>query len=175
MHYPFLTDNLTHYQVAAWFALHGIQPAGEDIVCLEGFFRARRHRLNRDRQPGGDVFDDQSFPQRPADIMNIVGVPHWSQMRFGDIAPGQLTEYTSTPGVMTVPPTPLCPLPADPPMIVDTPGTVLTTAPVLPAPEIAAGNVETQEASVPTALDSSAPAVLIGTELTESHESAPPE
>lgn len=173
VHYPFLTDNLSHYQLAAWFALHGVQPTGEDITCLEGFFRSRRHRLNRDRQPGGDVFNNDSFPQRPADIVNIVGVPHWTQLRFGDVAPGQLTEYTTTPGIVPLPPTTPSPAPADPPMIIDTPGTVLTAVSVLPAAEIAAGNVEMQEVPVP--LGNTATTEIVSADLSEAHENAPPE
>lgn len=131
VHYPFLTDNLTHYQVAAWFALHGIHPTGEDVTCLEGFFRSRRHRNNFDGQPGGETFNDGIFPRRPSDLRTVVGVPRWNQLRFGEVAPGQLTDYPSAPAG---PPPCTPPPPADPPMIVDVPGTVVPTVPEVPVP-----------------------------------------
>ncbi|KAJ7434623.1 hypothetical protein B0H11DRAFT_1938389, partial [Mycena galericulata] len=42
-HYPFLTDNITIYLVAAWFAQHGIAPGTPEVAAIQEFARIRRN------------------------------------------------------------------------------------------------------------------------------------
>ncbi|KAJ7018847.1 hypothetical protein C8F04DRAFT_1198405 [Mycena alexandri] len=42
-HYPYLTDNVTIFIVAAWYAQHGIVPGSHDITALENYSRVRRN------------------------------------------------------------------------------------------------------------------------------------
>ncbi|KAJ7468398.1 hypothetical protein B0H11DRAFT_1920962 [Mycena galericulata] len=42
-HYPFLTDNITIYIVAAWFAQHGIAPGTPEVAAIQEFARIRRN------------------------------------------------------------------------------------------------------------------------------------
>lgn len=135
--YPFLTDNITHSQVAAWFAMHGLATTGEHIGLVESFFCSRRHATNRNAQTSLAIFNDAMFPRRPEDIETVVGIPQWSQLRFDAVVPGRVTDYSQTPGAPVN-------VAADPPMVIDAPGSVvpapsvpvIADVPVVPTPPV---------------------------------------
>ncbi|KAJ7031077.1 hypothetical protein C8F04DRAFT_1186134 [Mycena alexandri] len=84
-HYPYPTDNITIFLVAAWYAQHGIIPGSRDVNYLEDYARARRNVTAG--------IADLANGDWAADAINATAlqltaaqVPHWSVLQH---APGE--------------------------------------------------------------------------------------
>ncbi|KAJ6480641.1 hypothetical protein DFH09DRAFT_1107804 [Mycena vulgaris] len=74
-HYPYLTDNITPYLVAAWITQHGIMPGSPENLALERF--ARTHRNMADSIENLDNREWNDAPLNAADAMSLA-IPHYS-------------------------------------------------------------------------------------------------
>ncbi|KAJ7481403.1 hypothetical protein B0H11DRAFT_2232892 [Mycena galericulata] len=83
-HYPFLTDNITIFLVAAWFAQHGIAPGSPDVLALEEFARLRRNM-----SAGISNLDNMEWNDEPlsARIALSMTVPPWAELRHAPQRP----------------------------------------------------------------------------------------
>ncbi|KAJ7712520.1 hypothetical protein DFH07DRAFT_974933, partial [Mycena maculata] len=77
-HYPFLTDNLTIFLVAAWFGQHGIVPGTPDVEALEDFARVHRNMTAHIENLNNVEWHDEPCDATTALAMTAGEIPHWS-------------------------------------------------------------------------------------------------
>ncbi|KAJ6514543.1 hypothetical protein DFH09DRAFT_1333031 [Mycena vulgaris] len=83
-HYPYLTDNLTPYLVAAWFAQHGIAPDSPEVRALEQFSRVRRNMTAGIENLENCEWNDE--PRNAAGAMAMT-IPPRSELRHAPLRP----------------------------------------------------------------------------------------
>ncbi|KAJ7446038.1 hypothetical protein B0H11DRAFT_1930379 [Mycena galericulata] len=82
-HYPFLTDNITIFLVAAWFAQHGIAPGSQDVLALEEFARLRRNMSAGISNLDNMEWNDEPHSARIA--LAMTGIPAWAELRHAPL------------------------------------------------------------------------------------------
>ncbi|KAJ7209332.1 hypothetical protein C8J57DRAFT_1540416 [Mycena rebaudengoi] len=93
-HYPFLTDNITMAQVAAWFVQQGILLGSMDVLLLESFARAQRNT-----KTGNPNLENKDWGEAPRDITEAISmspVPAWRDLV--QMPPNVPTEHSRTLG-----------------------------------------------------------------------------
>ncbi|KAJ7471586.1 hypothetical protein B0H11DRAFT_2237139 [Mycena galericulata] len=86
-HYPFLTDNITIFLVAAWFAQHGIAPGTPDVLALEEFARLRRNMSAGISNLDNMEWNDEPYSARIA--LSMTGIPTWAELRHAPQRPAE--------------------------------------------------------------------------------------
>ncbi|KAJ7717206.1 hypothetical protein B0H16DRAFT_1476228 [Mycena metata] len=83
-HYPYSTENLTIFLVAAWYARHGILPGSPDVLALEDFARIRRNVVS-----GIPDLNNTVWPEAPGSAAALqtdaLQVPHWDVLRHAPV------------------------------------------------------------------------------------------
>ncbi|KAJ7742067.1 hypothetical protein B0H16DRAFT_1464235 [Mycena metata] len=83
-HYPYSTENLTIFLVAAWYARHGILPGSPDVLALEDFARVRRNVVS-----GIPDLNNTVWPEAPGSAAALQTdasqVPHWDVLRHAPV------------------------------------------------------------------------------------------
>ncbi|KAJ7281692.1 hypothetical protein C8J57DRAFT_1500380 [Mycena rebaudengoi] len=93
-HYPFLTDNITMVQVAAWFVQQGILLGSMDVLLLELFARAQHNA-----KTGNPNLENKDWGEAPHDITEAIAMspmPAWHDLVH--VPPNVPTEHSRTPG-----------------------------------------------------------------------------
>ncbi|KAJ7026319.1 hypothetical protein C8F04DRAFT_1190638 [Mycena alexandri] len=93
-HYPYLTDNVTIFLVAAWFAQHGIVPGTPDVRALEEFARARRNITSGIEDLNNETWDEEP---RSAAAAQLMAIPPWADIQHAPTRPGATP--ASDPGI----------------------------------------------------------------------------
>ncbi|KAJ7029321.1 hypothetical protein C8F04DRAFT_1264983 [Mycena alexandri] len=84
-HYPYLTDNVTIFLVAAWFAQHGIVPCSPDVRALEEWARARQNIT-----AGIENLSNEEWNKEPrsAAAAQQIAIPPWAEIQHAPTRPG---------------------------------------------------------------------------------------
>ncbi|KAJ7815206.1 hypothetical protein B0H13DRAFT_1924325 [Mycena leptocephala] len=94
-HYPYLTDNITLWLVAACFVQHGISADSPDVATLEDIARTRRNM-----QSGITDLTNGTWDQNPRDtgILNTIipQIPLWTDLNHAPLAPNSTAPPPAT-------------------------------------------------------------------------------
>ncbi|KAJ7235139.1 hypothetical protein B0H12DRAFT_1238820 [Mycena haematopus] len=78
-HYPYPTDNITMFLVAAWFIQHGIAPESAAVHILEDFARVRRNMQNSIESLENEMWADDPRDARVL-AMTSDDIPQWTEL-----------------------------------------------------------------------------------------------
>ncbi|KAJ7430846.1 hypothetical protein B0H11DRAFT_2262835 [Mycena galericulata] len=86
-HYPFLTDNITIYIVAAWFAQHGIAPGTPEVAAIEEFAQIRRNVSHQ--IPDWDNVEWAAEPRNATTSLSMTlgEIPHQRDIHHAPLCP----------------------------------------------------------------------------------------
>ncbi|KAJ7760352.1 hypothetical protein B0H16DRAFT_1719857 [Mycena metata] len=79
-HYPYPTENVTIFLVAAWYAQYGLVPGSRDVVYLEEYARARRNATAGNANLTNNDWTNEEV-NASALQLTAAQIPHWSALQ----------------------------------------------------------------------------------------------